>query len=86
MSKDIRDISFNTLKVFEYILVKESWLVYGLYDAYCQSGSARCLQVLLDVRDPHERFLLDKITEGLKQQVYLVFVFKNLQFALTVSG
>ena len=81
MSKDIRDISFNTLKVFEYILVKESWLVYG-----CQSGSARCLQVLLDVRDPHERFLLDKITEGLKQQVYLVFVFKILQFALTVSG
>jgi hypothetical protein len=49
--------------------VKESWLVNGLYDAYCQSGSVRCLQLLLDVRDPHEKFLFDKITEGLKQQV-----------------
>ena len=28
-----------------------------------------CLQLLLDVRDPHEKFLMDKITDGLKQQV-----------------
>ena len=37
--------------------------------------------MLLDVRDPHERFLLDKITEGLKQQVWRITCSTTLQLS-----
>ena len=49
----------------QYHEVKESWLVQMLYELYAQSGSARCLELLLNVREPHEKFLLDKIAEGM---------------------
>ena len=45
---------------------KESWLVNGLFEFYVQSGSPRCLELLLNVREPHERFLFDKMAEGIK--------------------
>ena len=45
---------------------KESWLVHGLYEFYAHSGSPRCLELLLNVREPHERFLCDKMAEGIK--------------------
>ena len=48
--------------------VRDSWLVYGLYDYYSQheSSSSHSLEILLNVNEPHERFLCDKICEGLK--------------------
>ena len=55
---------------------KESWLVHGLYEFYAHSGSPRCLELLLNVREPHERFLCDKMAEGIKSNQgakYLVF-------------
>ena len=50
----------------QYHEVKESWLVHMLYDLYSQTGSPRCLELLLNVREPHEKFLCDKIAEGIK--------------------
>ena len=53
--------------------MKDSWLVSGLYDWYCQRESARVLEILLDLghvslSDPcHDKHLLDKIGEGLRQ-------------------
>ena len=47
-----------------YHEIKDSWLVQMLYDLHSQSGSSRCLELLLNVREPHEKFLLDKIAEG----------------------
>lgn len=52
----------------QYSEVKESWLVCGLYDAFAQSGSPRCLDLLLNVRgEAHEKFLCDKMADGLRQ-------------------
>ena len=48
----------------QYHEVKESWLVQMLYELYAQSGSPRCLELLLNVREPHEKFLCDRISEG----------------------
>ena len=47
-----------------YHETKDSWLVQMLYELHSQSGSSRCLELLLNVREPHEKFLLDKIAEG----------------------
>ena len=52
--------------LFNSIAVNESWLVNGLYDYYCVSGSGRCLELILNVRDPHDKFLCERISEGLK--------------------
>ena len=53
----------------QYSDVKEPWLVYGLYDTFSATKSPKCLELLLDVRkDPHDRFLMDKICESLKQR------------------
>ena len=50
----------------QYSDVKEPWLVYGLYDTFSATKSPKCLELLLDVRkDPHDRFLMDKIYESL---------------------
>lgn len=52
------------------ISVRESWLVHGLYDYISQhpKDSPRTLELLLNVQDPHDRFLCDKLAEGLRQK------------------
>ena len=60
---------------------KESWLVHGLYEFYAHSGSPRCLELLLNVREPHERFLCDKMAEGIKSNQE-----KSRQIALAMLG
>ncbi len=49
---------------------KDPWLVGGLYDWHGHRGSSpRVLDILLRCADsePHDRHLLDRICEGLKQ-------------------
>ena len=50
----------------QYGEVREAWLVQMLYDLYSQSRSPRCLELLLNVRDPHDKFLCDKIVDGIR--------------------
>ena len=53
----------------QYSEVKEPWLVNGLYDTFCLTKSPKVLELLLDVRkDPHDRFLCDKICDALRQR------------------
>ena len=65
----------------QYYSVKESWLVQMLYEFYAQSGSARCLELLLNVREPHEKFLCDKMSENIKANQG-----KSRQTALSLLG
>ena len=39
---------------------KESWLVSGLSEYYLNTNSARCLEVLVSIKDPHDKYLLDQ--------------------------
>ena len=50
----------------QYHEVKEPWLVQMLYDLYSKYESSRCLELLLNVREHHDKFLCDKIAEGIK--------------------
>ena len=45
---------------------KDPWLVNSLYDAFAASESPRFLQLLLVVTEPHDRFLLDRVSEGVR--------------------
>ena len=47
--------------------VREPWLVGHLYDHYTSTHSSRSLELILSVRDPHEKFLFDRIAEAIKQ-------------------
>ncbi|XP_021365469.1 hamartin-like [Mizuhopecten yessoensis] len=46
--------------------IKEAWLVCSLVDYYYISVSERTLQIIKDVREPHDKHLVDKLNEGLK--------------------
>ncbi|XP_076033881.1 tuberous sclerosis 1 protein hamartin isoform X3 [Oratosquilla oratoria] len=48
--------------------VRESWLVAGLLDYFFQTNSARILDLLLTLQEPHDRHLLEKLQEGMKGQ------------------
>ena len=45
---------------------KDPWLVNFLYDKFVQSRSERIIQILVGVREPHDKFLLDRIHDGVK--------------------
>ena len=50
----------------QYHEVKEPWLVQMLYDLYSKSESSRCLELLLNVREHHDKFLCDSLACVLK--------------------
>lgn len=49
-----------------FLSTKESWLLNGMFDYYIQSGSVRAIDVLNGVREPHDRYLFDRLTETLR--------------------
>ena len=67
----------------QYNEVKEPWLVYGLYDTFCITKSSKFLALLLDCRkDPHDRFLCDKISEDLKHKEKRANAFEVLGYII----
>lgn len=57
---------------------KEAWLLNGIFDYYLITNSARCIEILVGVREPHDKHLFDKLSEAIKSP-------SKLQ-ALTVLG
>lgn len=45
---------------------KDAWLVNGLYDYYASTKSLSGLQLLLNIKEPHDKMLCDKLWEGLR--------------------
>ncbi|XP_063984171.1 hamartin [Diachasmimorpha longicaudata] len=54
-------------KVFHdhFLSTKDSWLVNGLFDYYLSTDSLRTIEVLAGVREPHDKYLLDRLSETL---------------------
>lgn len=59
-------------------VTKESWLLNGMFDYYLNTNSARCIEILVSVREPHDKYLFDKLCESMKGTAKLQ--------ALTVLG
>ncbi|XP_076285859.1 tuberous sclerosis 1 protein hamartin isoform X2 [Lasioglossum baleicum] len=57
-------------KVFHelFLSTKDNWLVNGLFDYYLSTNSLRAVEVLASVRDPHDKHLLDRLSEALSRQ------------------
>ena len=67
----------------QYNEVKEPWLVNGLYDTFLLTKSSKFLALLLDCRkDPHDRFLCDKIFEELKHKEKRANAFEVLGYII----
>ncbi len=63
-------IMLISLSLSVSVAVKDSWLVLGLYEGYCQrESSPPLLDLLLKCveTEPHEKHLLDRIAEGIRQ-------------------
>lgn len=56
-------------KVFHelFLCTKDNWLVNGLFDYYLSTNSLRAVEVLAGVRDPHDKHLLDRLSEALSK-------------------
>ncbi|XP_011314218.1 hamartin [Fopius arisanus] len=54
-------------KVFHdhFLSTKDSWLVNGLFDYYLSTDSLRTIEVLAGVREPHDKYLLDRLSDTL---------------------
>ncbi|KAK0177253.1 hypothetical protein PV328_001325 [Microctonus aethiopoides] len=63
-SNKLNDVE-ETKKVFHdhFLSTKDNWLVNGLFDYYLSTNSLRAIEVLSGVREPHDKHLLDRITE-----------------------
>lgn len=59
--EEVRQLLKETLQT-----VRDPWLVTGLLDYFFATNSARILDLLLGVREPHDRHLLDRVYDGLK--------------------
>lgn len=46
---------------------KDNWLVNGLFDYYLSTNSVRTVEVLAGVRDPHDKHLLDRLSDVLSK-------------------
>ncbi|XP_026829957.1 hamartin isoform X2 [Ooceraea biroi] len=56
-------------KVFHdhFLCTKDNWLVNGLFDYYLSTTSLRTAEVLAGVRDPHDKHLLDRLSDLLSK-------------------
>ncbi|XP_026666826.1 hamartin isoform X2 [Ceratina calcarata] len=56
-------------KVFHdlFLCTKDTWLVNGLFDYYLSTNSSRAVEVLVGVREPHDKHLLDRLSEVLSK-------------------
>lgn len=52
--------------MIHFVPAKESWLLNGLFDYYLTTNSARAIELLVSVREPHDKYLFDKLCESLK--------------------
>lgn len=58
----------DTKKKLQQILTitKEPWLLNGLFDCFLSTNSARAIEILVSVREPHDKFLFDRLGDALK--------------------
>lgn len=55
-------------KIFHeiFLTTKESWLVNGLCDYCLSTNSSRSVEILVGVREPHDKHLFDRLSDSLK--------------------
>ncbi|XP_050534357.1 hamartin isoform X2 [Daktulosphaira vitifoliae] len=45
---------------------REPWLLNGMYDYFMSTGSQRAVEVLVAIREPHDKYLFDRLGDGLR--------------------
>ncbi|XP_055679805.1 hamartin [Lutzomyia longipalpis] len=66
-SADLKEVEENKTKLIEsFGKTKESWLVHGMVDYFCQTNSIRIVEILVKVQNPHDQYIFDIIAQRLK--------------------
>lgn len=64
-------IALGTIRLFLNCIgsftAKDNWLVNGLFDYYLSTNSLRTAEVLAGVREPHDKYLLDRLSDILSK-------------------
>ncbi|XP_025416247.1 hamartin isoform X2 [Sipha flava] len=63
--KEVEDVKHKFHEQFNN--TREPWLLNGMYDYFMSTGSQRAVEVLVAVREPHDKHLFDKLGEGLQR-------------------
>lgn len=63
----ISDIIRLFLNHIGSLTAKDNWLVNGLFDYYLSTNSLRTAEVLAGVREPHDKHLLDRLSDILSK-------------------
>ncbi|XP_061169863.1 hamartin-like isoform X2 [Saccostrea echinata] len=58
--------------------VKEAWLMNSLVDYYYIAQTDRVIDILTSVREPHDKHLVEKLTDGLKSEKHQLLAMKLL--------
>ncbi|BES98251.1 Tuberous sclerosis [Nesidiocoris tenuis] len=45
---------------------KEPWLLNGLFEYYIQNGSLRIVDIIVGVREPHEKYFFDRMSDSIR--------------------
>ncbi|KAG8232141.1 hypothetical protein J437_LFUL012151 [Ladona fulva] len=62
--EDVEDIKSKFHENFN--ATKEPWLLNGIFDYYISTNSYRMVDILVGVREPHDKYLFDRLSESLK--------------------
>lgn len=54
------------IKFDVFFSAKESWLLHCLVDYFIATQSMRCVDILVGVREPHDKYFFDKVFDSLK--------------------
>lgn len=46
--------------------IKEPWLLNGIFEYYISTGSLRSVDIIVGVREPHERYFFDRVLESIR--------------------
>lgn len=65
--ENIDSIDSNHVYYIKLFTAKDNWLVNGLFDYYLSTNSLRAVEVLAGVRDPHDKHLLDRLSDILSK-------------------
>ncbi|XP_055384518.1 hamartin [Condylostylus longicornis] len=78
-SSNVQEYDESKQKIAEFFIhSKDPWLVQGMMDYYLKTNSARILEVIVKVQQPHDNYVFDRLSEWMRNH--------NRIAALTLFG
>lgn len=78
-SNQLKTVDEITEEIQQHLsAVKEAWLINSLVDYYYIAQTDRVIDILTSVREPHDKHLVEKLAEGIKNDKHQLLAMKLL--------